>query len=192
MKYFEKFPTIPYPYYGKLVTNPNSTLVEFIETIDLHVRFRIKNTYSRYVNAFYTHTLLENDTPDKIAHFYYGDSYYDWLVMLSNQFFDNIHDFPLSESALNDYIQEKYNVTFEESLMNTHHYEDGNGFVIDYDTYFITPEPKKVVSIYDHEYIENEKKRTIKLLSKAYLYQMDRDLDGMLSNIRNARELYNG
>ncbi len=190
MKYFEKFPTIKYPYYGKLVDNPNSTLVEFVETIDIHVRFKIRSAYANSGGVYYTHTLEEWDTPDKLAHFYYGDSYYDWLVMLSNVFFDSIHDFPLSENALNEYIQEKYNVTFEQSLMNTHHYEDSNGFVIDYDTYLITPEPKRIVTVYEHEYQENEKKREIKLLSKEYLHSMDKELDNMLTNIRNAREIY--
>ena len=74
--------------------------------------------------------------------------------------------------------------------MNTHHYEDSNGFVIDYDTYLITPEPKRIVTVYEHEYQENEKKREIKLLSKEYLHSMDKELDNMLTNIRNAREIY--
>lgn len=192
MKYFEKFPTIQYPYYGKLVDNPNTTLVEFVQTIDMHVRFKLRSAYTSRGGVFYTHRLEEGDTPDKLAHFYYGDSYYDWVVMLSNEYFDYIHDFPLSEKALHEYVQEKYNVTFEESMINTHHYEDSNGFIIDLDTYTIIPEPKRIVTLYDHEYEKNESKREIKLLSKEYLYAIDRELDGQLTNIKNAREANNG
>ena len=72
MKYFEKFPTIQYPYYGKLVDNPNTTLVEFVQTIDMHVRFKLRSAYTGRGGVFYTHRLEEGDTPDKLAHFYYG------------------------------------------------------------------------------------------------------------------------
>lgn len=189
MKYFEKFPLMDYPYKGKLVSS-NDDIISFLTTIDLNVRFSIIDSIYNNKSSFYTYSWEDGDTPDKIAYHYYGDHYFDWIVMISAQAFDWLHDFPMSEIMLEEYIVEKYNIDFMESFSTIHHYEDGDGYVIDLTQYMIEPEPKKIVYIYDYEYEQNELKREIKLISKELLSSIDSELNKKLTDIRNLRETY--
>lgn len=189
MKYFEKFPLINYPYKGKLVNSENAIL-DFLTTIDLNVRFSIIDSVYNSRSAFYTYSWQDGDTPDIIAYHYYGDHYYDWVVMISAQAFDWLYDFPMNDDLLEDFIVEKYNIDFLESFSTIHHYEDKDGFVIDYTQYVIEPEPKKIVYIFDYEKAQNELKREIKLISKELLSRIDDELNKKLTDIRNLRETY--
>lgn len=191
MKYFKSLPKILYPikYNTFEDTAAGKELVEYSATIDLNVR------YSIFANAFnnpfftYDYTIKDGDTPHLIAHLYYGDMYYDWVVMLSGQLFDWLHDFPMTSEQLDDYIQDKYDISFVESLSTIHHYEDGNGFIHDLESWNLIPEPKRAVSIYDYEFEQNEDKRKIKLISKQYLPQILLEYEVLVKTINNNREI---
>lgn len=188
MKYFEKFPFINYPYYGKLVEiDLNSNLIEFMTTIDMNIRFTIQDTVLNNKFAYYEYEWKDDDTPNTVAYHYYGSQYYDWVVMLSNQATDWVYDFPMKSEILESYIESKYGIDIIESYTTILHYEDEDGFIIDLNTYMNTPFAKPVY-IYDYENEQNEMKRKIKLLSKAYLSQLNEELDNKLFQIKNLRE----
>ena len=190
MKYFEKFPFINYPYYGKLTEQvEDTTLIDFVTTIDLNVRFTIQNSITNNTNSFYTYNWQDGDTPDLVAYHYYGSHYYDWLVMISNNAFDWLYDLPMKQSVLESYIESKYEIDIIESFTTVLHYEDINGYIIDEKTYLETAGSSKKVYIYDYEHEQNEYKREVKLVSRDYLQQIDRELDDKLTTIRNHREL---
>src|ERR1700747_309032 len=58
--------------------------------------------------VFYQYSVKEFDTPEIIAHKYYGDAKKHWLVMFSNQITDPYFDFPLNGRALDTYIENIY------------------------------------------------------------------------------------
>jgi hypothetical protein len=57
---------------------------------------------------FHPYTIEDGDRPDTIAALYYGDDFYDWIVMLSNQFISVNDNWPLTQDQFNAYIVEKY------------------------------------------------------------------------------------
>lgn len=94
----------------------------------------------RNVTIFYEYDIKEGDTPENIAHRYYGDVYKYWLVMYSNNIIDPQSQWPLSYNQFQLYLIDKYkhdtansmnvsvaNVTSSDVLVYTantiHHYE---------------------------------------------------------------------
>lgn len=189
MKYFEKFPIIEYPIKYNTVFDKNNKgdLIEYAKSVDLNVRYRILDDIKNNQLTTYDYIWKDGDRPDTVAYLYYGDFYYDWLVLLSASAFDWIHDLPLSDKELMLYIEAKYNITFEESLSQIHHYEDSNGFIIDYNTYFHLLEPKYIKCIYDHEFEQNELRRNIKLISRNYLGLVSNQFETLIKNITTSR-----
>jgi len=186
MKYFEKFPFIDYPYYGKLVENSlEDNLIEFVTTIDLNVRFAIENSILQNPSAYYTITWLDEYTPEKLAFYYYGSYYYDWVVMLSNSSFDFIYDFPMKLEALEAYIENKYEIDILESYTMIHHYEDIDGYIIDENTY--NTQGGNVIYVYEYEESQNEARREIKLIDRSLLEQINDELDNRIFQIKNLR-----
>lgn len=69
--------------------------------------------------VFYPYTITEGERPDTIAHQYYDDSRYSWLVYMSNAMFDPYYDWPLTTNEFENFINEKYsqrNVAMEKIL----------------------------------------------------------------------------
>lgn len=147
--YFTKFPSI---YYEFIIDGKKE--LRTVKDITTNVRFR-KQLLSQ-ITLYDEYDIKEGETPDIIAAKYYGSSEYHWVVMLANERFNYLEDFPLDNYAFELYVIDKYG----EDLYSTHHQEDANGHVVNYGY---------PVSNYEYEMRENEKKRRIKLISPSLL-----------------------
>jgi len=158
---------------------------------------------------YYQYDIQEGDTPEIIAHKYYGDSYRYWIVLFANEMLDPQWDWPLTSNQFNDYMMDKYpNINTSATV---HHYEK-NITTYDVQTLITTSntviqsknaydrflnvnetltlptgkvnvtETKKIVSVYDYELQLNENKRNIKLLNSQYVTQFEAELEGLMSN----------
>lgn len=183
MKYFENYPFINYPVKTFTIYDVDTDYVPYStvykKIVDLHLRINLTPIIRNNVFSIYEYTWQDYDNLTKLAHNYYGDYNYTWLILLSGELFDWVYDLPLRDDELESYIKAKYNLTFEESLITTHHYEDADGDIIDLETYTNIPEPKYIKSVYDYELSENEKKRKIKLISKAYLSTINSNFENI-------------
>jgi len=191
MKYFQRLPIIKYPikYNSINEANQGKDLLEYATTVDLNVRYSVLSTVLTNPFATYDYVVEDGDTPHSIAHMYYGNQYYFWLVLMSAQIFDWAHEWPMNSDELETYIYEKYNMTFEESLTEIHHYEDSDGYIIDELTWFNTPVPKYAISVYDYEHEQNELKRNIKLISKNYVGEIENEFDAIIKSINDTVEI---
>lgn len=63
--------------------------------------------------VFYKYNVQEDDTPETVAHKYYGDPYKYWIVMYSNQLMDPLWDWPMNYQTFIDYLTAKYQAEFE-------------------------------------------------------------------------------
>lgn len=188
MRYFEEIPTVDYPYVGKIIGTDDFKLTT-INTVDMMIRFRIRDSVLRSPLSHYVYEWKDNDRPDIVARNYYGNANLAWLVMMSAMRFDALYDFPLSSDQFDDYIKSRYgSLLIADSTV--HHYEDGEGDVIDETTYTASSDPKKsAISILKYEDIANESKRSVKLLSRKYLADILNEYENMLKKIKEAREL---
>jgi hypothetical protein len=109
--FFSKFPKLLYK--RSIVT-------------DILTRVAVRQNYKDKTELFYTYNLQQGDTPEIVAFKYYGDVEKHWLVLFANELIDPVFDFPLSDSAFNTYLDEKYKGNYLDTSVynnNTGNYE---------------------------------------------------------------------
>lgn len=150
---------------------------------------------------YYQYYVQDLDTPEIIAHKYYGDSYRYWIVLFANQLLDPQWNWPLSSRDFNRYIQSKYPT--EQEQVAIHHYEkiltqyDENTNITTINTIKISEQEynntientksfelptgpasvtttKRTVSVYEYEFDLNEEKRNINILNSTYVDEMEK------------------
>ena len=152
--YFDQFPTFLYPY------QINGKTVYKLVT-DVTTNVRVRTAILSNVTLYDQYDVVDGETPEIIAEKVYGSPYYHWVVMLCNENFDYINDFPLPQQELSQYVTNKYGAGNE---YNTHHYVDRNGYVVNSNA-----EGAASVSNFYYEISVNESKRRIKLISPSLL-----------------------
>ena len=150
--YFDNFPTFLYPY-----TVNNKLEYKLVKDISQNVRVR-KEILSN-VTLYDEYDIRDGETPEIISEKIYGSPLYHWVVMLCNDRYNYVDDFPLPIPELEKHIANKYGSSH---IYDVHHYVDANGFIVD-------SSQGTSVSNYDYEFSINESKRRIKLISPTLL-----------------------
>lgn len=93
-KYFDKFPTIDY----------NGTPAK-----NILARVDFTAETKRDVFSNFDYTIEEGiSRPDLLSYGYYNNSYYDWLIYLSNEVIDPYHDYYKESGDFNSHVLAKY------------------------------------------------------------------------------------
>lgn len=171
--YFKQFPKFLYDfqYNGKTKTS-------IVVDITRNIRFR-KEILAN-VALYDEYDIVDGETPEMIAEKVYGNPEYHWIIMLANDKFDYLADFPLEEVALVKYIVAKYGA----QRYSVHHYETTSAGEFDFDTklHVVNSDHPGCYPVSNDEYERrlNESKRRIKLISpniiSAILKQYREDL----------------
>ena len=85
---------------------------------NLMIRSEIMPTLLKNPLVFYSYDIQEGDTPEIIAHKYYGDSYRYWIILFANQIMDPQWNWPLTNNQFQKYIYEKYIADATEQSMD--------------------------------------------------------------------------
>jgi hypothetical protein len=110
-KYFNYFPKTLY-------TNElNNSGIDSVTNIIS--RFSFEENLKENISAFYEYDIQESDTPEIIAHKYYGDIEKHWVVLLFNDIMDPQYDWPLQYSSFIKYIDNKYSANNYADTANT-------------------------------------------------------------------------
>jgi hypothetical protein len=74
---------------------------------------------------YYEYDIQDGDTPEIIAHKYYGDVYRYWVVLFANQIIDPQWQWPMSGDVFKSYIDSKYTLATPavNPYTTVHHYE---------------------------------------------------------------------
>lgn len=150
MNYFEAFPTIEI--YGHLIR-------------DISRRSYIPNRYKDRIDLFYLYDVKDGDTPESVSFQAYGTTDYHWVIMFMNDIIDPFHDWPMTDSELEQYVTNTYG-----DPNAIHHYEL-NGVVVESTTPGAAP-----ISNLDYERRLNDAKRRIKILKPQYLDGLEEEL----------------
>jgi hypothetical protein len=162
--YFEKLPFVPYPING-----------EFRSVRDITLNIRFKKEFIENVNVYAEYDIENNETPEIIADKLYGDSNLYWILMLFNQRYDYVEDFPLQDWVLSEYITKKYGIgkEYDQHRINGKlHYESPDGFIVDSDH----PQAD-TISNWEYEFKLNESKRRIKIVDPNIISQITTELE---------------
>ena len=187
--YFRKLPNLDYP--TLLKTKQSNT--DYIETKNLFRRVKIReDLFSNFI-VFDQYKIVGDERPDNVAEKVYGDDNLDWIILMSNNIIDVKNEWPMTQSDLNTYTNEKYT---QKELTYIHHYEtiefrDRNNqllvpagkivdesFTIEYylgesglrnNGQLKTASPIRSVNNYENEIEINNKKRSINVIKEDVL-----------------------
>ena len=160
--YFDRFPKGSYILPGTKTFKLVSDLFRRVK-----IRDKIKNEASIYTEYF----VSSGERPEHIAQKHFGNPELHWVVLITNNIADALYDWPMSFSAFEEYIADKY-----DNAEAIHHYEkvqsSGPQTSIDY-SHLIecnsTDPGAQAVSNREYEQRIQDKKSRIKLLEPAYL-----------------------
>ena len=176
--YFSQFPVIAYDSVG---AGEYKTVTHLLKRIALHSK-------AKSVSALYdTYDVRNGETPEMIAHKYYGDAEYHWVILMVNNITDRYHQWPMNNRQFLAHIDERY-----DNIDATHHYEiyqsSGDTTVkinigstnIDTDGNTISD----AVQVINREYEEakQDEIRKIRLLEPQYLDQFVEEFDRLVSD----------
>lgn len=153
--YFKDFPKFIYDF---KYDDSAATKTSVVKDITRNIRFR-KEILAN-ITLYDEYDIVDGETPEIIAEKIYGNPEYHWIIMLVNDRYDYLTDFPLEETALVKVMQEKYG----NSLYSIKHYVNSKGFIVNSNS------PGAVgVTNEQWEREQNEKKRRIKIVSKQLI-----------------------
>ena len=155
--YFDHFPEIYYPF--------NIGKREEIKVLkDITRNVRVIKEIASSITLYELYDIQDGDTPELISERFYGTPQYHWVIILINERYDYLSDFPLSQPVLDLYVAQKYGEGNENAV---HHWEDENGFIVSSDIAGATS-----VSNAQYEDKINESKRTIKIVSPELITKL--------------------
>jgi hypothetical protein len=146
--------TISSPY----TSQSTETKALILTDITRNIRFRRDVLANITVYDYYD--IVDGETPEIVAEKIYGNAQYHWILMLVNERYDYLGEWPLTQPNLDQYIIDKYGATAN----NIHHYENADGLVVPSNYPSAVP-----ITNADYEVNINESKRSIKIISKQLL-----------------------
>ena len=172
MSYFGYLPELQYNITG-------SKYGEKYTARDIFIRNLIKQNVVENAVEFEKHTIGDGERPDTTSYILYGSVKYDWILFLTNQMFNPYFDWPLSNQDFTKMIKGKYG-SVERAKKHIHQYKQIieeetdtttlKEAIIDKHAYNALPAgEKKRITKYDMEFKRNERNRTIRVISRAYV-----------------------
>ena len=170
--YFANFPLIPYDNYGTGDFRLTPNILKRIA-----VRANIKTTTS----LFDTYDVKEGETPEMIAHKYYGDVNLHWTILVANDIVDYYNDWPMSVQKFEKFVFDKY-----DNPQAIHHYEISQTSgetttTIDVGMNTTDYPSATAISNYTYEDRLQEQKRQIRLISPDFISQFVSEFEKKLS-----------
>jgi len=180
--YFSIIPNISYD--EKPISYPFSES-DFVTAKNFFRRYKVNEDVFSNVVFFNKYAIVDGERPDLLAKKVYGDPFYDWVILLTNNLVNAQYDWPRSNYEVYKIAESEYNDPYSE----IHHYETDSigpykeGQRVD-ETFYnkthklnidgnvVTKNGNEIcrpVTITEWLQNENEKKREIFLLKGNYL-----------------------
>ena len=176
MGYFQMFPDTLYDAKG----NGNYTVMK-----DILTRVKLVASKKENILNFDYYNVQDGETPEMIAHKYYGDVNLHWTILVANDIVDYYEDWPMSVQKFETFVSDKY-----DNPQGTHHYEitqtSGDTTVtVDVGTeesLVLEDYPSATeISNYTYEDRLQEQKRQIRLISPDFISQFVSEFEKKLS-----------
>lgn len=163
--YFSYFPQGTYD----IKNNGNEKVVT-----NLMMRVKIRSAVRDEAMLYDLYDVPEGETPEITALKHFGNSNYNWVILLTNDIIDRYYGWPLSTFEFENYLNDKYTDPFA-----AHHYEinqssgktTGAGPSDFQHKIIVNSTTANAVEVTNYEYEQRiqDQKRQIKLLNAAYL-----------------------
>ena len=191
MGYFSELPNLQYqsPFSDRLSDS------SYVFAKNIFRRMKVRDDLQNVFTVFNKYQIVDGTRPDNVAEELYGESEYDYVVLVTANITNVRDQWPITNKELYEYVVQKYGL---ENVNNIHHYitkeiKDSDGklilpagkvvgsnFTVSYfdSTPITTSATETVTGItnYEYEIDENENKRTIYILKPTYLGQFLDDM----------------
>jgi len=176
--YFDNFPVIIYDSVGQ---------GKYKDVTNLLRRVALRSKVKSNALVFDTYDVKEGETPEIIADKLYRDPELHWVILLVNDITDRYHQWPMSTPQFLAFINDKY-----DNVDGVHHYEivQDSGdtktkievyknsalYIGDSDFYASA----SIVTNFEYEENEQDKKRKIRLLDPSYIDQFVEEFKSLM------------
>lgn len=182
--YFSLVPNIEYD--EKPISYPFSES-DYVVAKNFFRRYQINEDIFSYAVLFNKYSIKDEDRPDTLADRAYGNPFYDWVILLTNNMVNAQYDWPLTNFELVQTLEKE----FDDPYGTIHHYETykigqyPEGLHVD-ETFYNKIHKLNIngsykikngneicrpVTVAEYYTAENEKKREIFLLKPSYFRQ---------------------
>ena len=184
-------------------TEDGKRISDYTQVKNLFKRGKLREDIFQETTFFEKYSIQGDDRPDNVAKKVYGDSSYDWVVLLSNNIINIYEEWPLPQEGWDAYLLEKYDNNYDTLYNGIHHYESNevknSQNVIIFPagvkvgaaqsvSYFdqasnqqVTVNPvSKGITNYEYESRLNDDKRNIFLIKQIYLNIIFDDIEQMM------------
>ena len=160
MAYFDMFPNIYYSAKG----DGKFTIMK-----DILSRVKLIAKVKENILGFDYYDVQEGETPEMIAHKYYGDVNLHWTILVANDIIDYYEDWPMSTQRFEQFVFDKY-----ENPQAIHHYEitqASGDTTVTIDVGMNTTDYPSATAISNYQYEDKlqEKKRQIRLITPSHI-----------------------
>ena len=180
--YFSIIPNVSYD--EKPISYPFSES-DFVVAKNFFRRYKVNDDVFSNAVYFKKYSIREGERPETLAHKLYGNVFYDWVILLTNNMVNAQYDWPLNNYELYQTLESEYDDPYSE----IHHYETaaigqyGAGLHVD-ETFYNGQHKVNIddtitlkngneicspITVAEYYSRENEKKREIYILKKSYL-----------------------
>lgn len=111
--YFSQFPKIYYDFPQDATSSTLQILTDITQNV------RVRKQVLENITLYDEYDMLEGETPEIVAEKFYGNPEYHWIIMLVNQRYNYLQDFPMTSYELDQYISD----TYGDGIYQVHHYE---------------------------------------------------------------------
>ena len=172
MTYFDMFPNIYYSAKG----DGNFTIMK-----DILSRVKLIANVKENILGFDYYDVQDGETPEMIAHKYYGDVNLHWTILVANDIVDYYNDWPMSVQKFEKFVFDKY-----DNPQAIHHYEISQTSgetttTIDVGMNTTDYPSATAISNYTYEDRLQEQKRQIRLISPDFISQFVSEFEKKLS-----------
>tara|TARA_B100001248_G_C27390352_1_gene462028 strand:- start:1447 stop:1968 length:522 start_codon:yes stop_codon:yes gene_type:complete len=171
MSYFDMFPQLFYDSKGDGKYTIMTNLLARVKLID-DAKLNIVD--------FDYYNVKDGETPEMIAHKYYGDVNLHWTILTINDVIDYYEDWPMSTQRFEEFVKDKY-----DNPQGIHHYEisqTSGDTTVTIDVGMNTTEYPSATAISNYQYEDGlqEKKRQIRLIQPRYIKEFVKEFESKL------------
>jgi hypothetical protein len=185
--YFSYLPDLEYQSF----LNDKTSDRDYVLVKNLFRRVKLRDDVYNSLTAFTKYQVPDGSRPDTVAEELYDDANYDWVVLITANIIHLRDEWPLSNSQLYNYAENKYGTTLTDiKFYETKEVRDSlNRLILPagkiVSSNFTIPNPSNpnanlnpvnAVSNYEYETRLNDKKRNIYVLKPIYLQQFLLDM----------------
>ena len=187
--FFDIVPNIEYD--EKPISYPFSES-DFVVAKNFFRRYKINDDVFQYAVFFKKYTIKDGERPETLAEKFYGNQFYDWVILLTNNMVNAQYDWPRTNYEIYKMVEEEFDDPYSEISHyeiketighyqaglhvdktfydNTHKLNIGGSVQIKNGNEIASP-----ITVAEYYQEENEKKREIYLLKSRFLESFVKD-----------------